>query len=304
MSLKALIGGIQRFSTADGPGIRTSVFIKGCPLKCAWCHNPELISFANQLMFSTSKCIGCGQCANVCHPKAISLDANGVHIDRNACTHCFACVRTCYSEALRLAAREMSTFEVMEIVVRDKGYYTKTGGGMTISGGECLASRDFVFELIDEAKKYALSIAIDTSGFCDWSVLEYLADKVDYFLYDIKSIDDTVHRQYTGVSNEKILNNLEKLSDIGEDIREKILIRMPLLKDVNDSPDIISSTVDFLSNHGLKKVTLLPYHELGNAKYKSLDVSQYKFAPPCTERLEEICKTFKAVGINAEILGA
>ena len=200
---RVLVGSIQKFSVEDGPGIRTTVFFKGCPLNCRWCHNPEMIEGDQQLIRSPNNCIGCGYCVDICPQGAVSIDSQeGVVIDRTRCNVCLKCAENCYAKALRAVAKPMTVDEIIAIVVQDKGFYDNTGGGMTVSGGEILMHADFAGRLIDEAGRRGISVCLDTSGFGDADALKELACKenVTYILYDMKSIDDEVHREYTGVS--------------------------------------------------------------------------------------------------------
>ena len=299
---KGWVGGIQKYSTSDGPGIRTSVFLKGCPLRCRWCHNPELISPERQILFTAQKCIGCGNCVRACPTGALHHGGDHVEIDQSLCRHCYACVDHCYSEALRLAGNEMTVEEVMRQVRQDVGYYRRTGGGMTISGGELLMQGDFAEALLDAAVAEGIGVALDTCGFGSGERLFRMAKKASYILYDMKSIDDAVHQAATGVSNRLILENLQHLAD-DPDINPKIWMRMPLIQGINDTEDIITRTCAFFQTHGLTYVTLFPYHELGISKYKSLGQSYENFAPPDTERLHEIQAQFQAHGTRADILG-
>ena len=210
-SASVLVGSIQKFSVEDGPGLRTTVFLKGCPLSCKWCHNPEMIDAGQQLISSPNNCIGCGHCIQICPQNAISPDPEkGIHIDRNTCNVCLKCAKECYAQALRPVAKEMTIDEILATAEQDKRFYDHTGGGITVSGGEMLTHADFVGSLIDEAAKRGIHVCLDTSGFGDGKALQKLARKenVTDILYDMKAIDDEVHQAYTGVSNKRILENL------------------------------------------------------------------------------------------------
>ena len=304
--LTALVGSIQKFSVEDGPGIRTTVFLKGCPLNCRWCHNPEMIDPKQQLFHIRGNCIGCGCCIEACPQRAISVSsAGGVYVDRDKCDCCMVCAEGCYAEALRPVAREMTVSEVMQNVLQDRSFYESTGGGMTISGGEVLMHGAFAFQLIQAAEKEKVDVCIDTCGFGDPRLLKSLAaaSNVSHVLFDIKAIDDAVHIQYTGVSNRSILKNLQMLAE-DDATRGKIIIRMPLISGVNDTKEMIRSTGELFKRMRLVRLTLLPYHNLGVGKKKNIGGVQEEFNPPSDDRIGEILSFFRdEIGMEAEILG-
>lgn len=289
--LSALIGSIQKSSMEDGPGIRTTVFLKGCPLQCRWCHNPELISFKQEIIEKPNSCIMCGYCIKKCPIDGaiyVGTDKKS-HIDRKKCNGCIECVKSCYANGIQCVAKEMTPEEVIYEVAKDKGFYDKTGGGMTVSGGEILSQIDFIERVIGLAAEKGINTCIDTSGFGDGERLYELAlkDSVTDILYDMKCIDDKVHREFTGQSNDIILRNLGKLAH-DNITNKKIQMRMPLISNVNDSWRIIQKSADFYIKNNISNVTLLPYHDLGISKMRNIGQIPDFFMPPSKEHIIRI----------------
>lgn len=266
--MKATIVDIKRLAVHDGDGIRTTVFFKGCPLKCVWCHNPESIDFKPQLAYYQSKCIGCMECVSVCPSSAHTSD-NGAHrFDRYLCQSCGKCEAVCLGEALKLYGREMTVEELLPLLLEDKDFYENSGGGVTLSGGECLMQADFCVALLKRLKENGIHTAVDTCGFVSRDTLSKVIPYTDVFLYDTKAIDDTVHIRCTGQSNRIILDNLQYLDSVGKHIE----IRIPYVPGWND--DQIEKIRAFLSGfHTIPQVKVLPYHNYAGSKYEALGLA-------------------------------
>ena len=302
----ALVGAIQKFSTEDGPGIRATVFLKGCPLNCRWCHNPELISPSQQIIEMPNSCIHCGYCLSHCPQNAIHVgEDKKIHVDRAVCNLCMECTKFCFAQALKAVATEMTAEEVIDVVLQDKGFYEHTGGGMTISGGEMLMQADFAEELIKLAAENGIGVCLDTSGFGNGDRLMQLAryENVTNILYDMKSIEDDVHRKYVGQSNALILENLKRLAADPQTI-DKIQMRMPLMHGINDTCDIIEKTAQFYKENGITHLTLLPYHNLGMNKRRNLGQTPEDFITPSDEYVARLKEFFETeAGMTVEVLG-
>jgi glycyl-radical enzyme activating protein len=256
---------IQRGSMHDGPGIRTVIFLKGCPLQCAWCHNPESKAKTKEISFRPESCAACGECVKTCQQAAHRI-VEGVHIfDRSLCKQCGDCVETCLYESLKLAGKELTVEEVMAVVLRDWPFYEQSGGGLTISGGEPMFQAEFTLGLLKASKAEGLNTCLDTCGWTNQRTYELILPFVDLFLFDYKATDPETHKRLTGVSNELILSNLDFLVQQGARIR----LRCPLIRGINDSQEHLEGIAQLSFRYPeLDGIDLMAYHNVGNAKYK------------------------------------
>ena len=271
--LRGRVFNIQHYSVHDGPGIRTIVFLKGCPLSCAWCSNPESQKLQSELAYNVNKCIGlqeCGRCYQVCpHGAIVRKDNNKISINRQRCQECFLCVPECPSKALHTFGDLKSIDEVLKVVEADGAFYARSGGGMTISGGEPFMQAEFTIELLKEAKRRRINTAIETSGYTDWATLKKACDYLNTILFDIKSMNDEKHVLFTNVSNKLILENFAQLCE--EFPKLDILVRTPVIPGFNDSATDIIGIIDYIKDKPNVRYEILPYHPLGQPKYEYLD---------------------------------
>ena len=301
-----LITDIDRFSTHDGPGIRTTVIIQGCPMHFAWCHSPETQPASPVPIYRSMKCIGCRNCMYVCPhgaitPKKYEEDGEkreGIRIDTTFCKKCFACVEVCPSGALTKSSREMSLREVKDIITQDIPFYRHSGGGVTLSGGEVLMQAEFALEILSFCRLQGVHTAVETTGCGSWDSLYEICRKTDLIYYDIKLLDSELHRKFTGMSNDVILRNLRRLSENREAVGE-IVVRIPCIPGINDHKEQIEQTARFVSELKLSFLELLPYNEAAGAKYMWLfqDYSLQKLHTRKKEYYEELQKYVSQFGL-------
>jgi len=284
-----LIFHLMRFSLRDGPGIRTTVFLKGCPLRCSWCHNPEGQSFGPSLMFFEERCRHCGDCAPVC-PHGLK-----------ECEACGRCVEACVAEARQLAGRSISVAEALAEVERDVVFFDESGGGVTLSGGEPLAQPEFAEALLAACRARGIHTALDTCGMAPRDVLLRVAVHADLVLFDLKAIEGGLHAKYTGAPNTVILENLEALAAAGR----SVIVRYPLIPGVNDGAGELRAMAEFLRPLGLRRVDLLPYHRMGIDKYRRLGIRcpLEEFSSPDPVRVDEVAEALRRQGLEVRMGG-
>ncbi len=298
--IKGYVFDIQRYSIHDGPGIRSTVFLKGCPLTCIWCANPESQKQVPQLMYLRHLCSQCYKCVEICPNKSIRILSDGsLEIDRDLCVGCGFCVDICPAEARQVSGKLMSMEEVIDVVKKDALFYKNSGGGVTFSGGEATAQPDFLFSLSKECKKLGFHTALDTCGFVIWDILEPILEYVDLVLFDVKQTNAKKHQQYTGVSNKLIFKNAKRIA-----VKNiPIILRAVLIPGHNDSDEDVGSLAQFALDLGGPEINLMPYHKLGLKKYESLDM-KYKLAdaePFTEEKIELIREQISNYGLTVKV---
>lgn len=296
-----LVFNVQRFSIHDGPGIRTTVFLKGCPLRCFWCHNPEGVYPRLEVQFHSSRCIGCGECARICPPGAQELLPSGERVyHRERCITCGECVEACFAESLQITGREVSVYGLLREILADRVFYETSGGGLTLSGGEPMLQPEFSLALLAACKAEGLQTAIESTLLCRWELIEAALPLTDLFMVDIKHLDDAKHRAATGVSNRPILENIARLARTGK----PVIFRTPVVPGVNDTPAEVGAIAAFIAGlahnrpGGLEGLSyeLLAFHRLAEEKYHSLGLEYpaAELAPPSKERMAALLEAASA----------
>ncbi|MBN1568159.1 MAG: glycyl-radical enzyme activating protein [Acidobacteria bacterium] len=306
---------IQGFSVQDGPGIRTTVFLKGCPLRCPWCHSPESQQFNAQLSWIAMRCTGiekCGKCLDACTRQAISPGKSVPHptthekirhirIDRSLCDNCGDCAAVCYPKALYICGTDYTVEEILARVSKDKPFYEHSGGGVTLSGGEPLCQPEFTRQLLKRLKENGIHTALDTSGYVPFDTMESILPYTDLFLYDLKHMDSARHKTVVGVSNEWILANAQKLARA----EAKLQIRIPVIPDFNDSEESIKDIGLFCRSLGnaVTIIQLLPYHNLGVMKYQRIDDRRIvlETEPPSDEKIQSLKELLESLGLPVTV---
>lgn len=303
-NLKATIFNIQRFSIHDGPGIRTLIFMKGCPLRCIWCSNPESQSAAPELVFYSEKCIKLNRCMQVCPTHAISAQGNRLALDQSLCNLCGECVKACYTGAWNIFGREVDVNYIIQEVEKDALFYKNSGGGVTFGGGEPLLWPSFISAVSQQCHAHSIHVAIETCGHAPWKSFEEILNNIDLVIYDIKHIDPKIHEKLCGHPNGLILDNLKRISKRGN---MEIAIRIPIIPGLNDSEDNIIGTARFVAslNSNIRRVEILPYHKLGVKKYERL-VREYACEDvevPSNDHMQGIKRILENYELNVQIGG-
>jgi pyruvate formate lyase activating enzyme len=303
---EGVIFDIKRFAIHDGPGIRTTVFFKGCPLRCGWCHNPESQGAEPELVVRPSRCQRCSSCLRVCPERALSFSGEGISVDRSRCTRCGTCARACPSQALEIVGRAVTVGETVGEIVRDVPFYDESGGGATFSGGEPLWQPDFLAAVLRACHERGIHTAVDTCGFAPWETIARVREATDLFLYDLKLMDSGRHAELTGVPNALILENLERLSRLGQ----TLIVRVAVIPGINDSERELRALGEFVGSlRNPPPIDLLPYHRIGVGKYTRLGRLYHlgEVTPPSEERMAQIVRLFRRyefpVTVGGEALG-
>lgn len=299
-----LIINVQKCSIHDGPGIRTTVFFKGCPLKCTWCHNPESQAYTKEVLYNEEKCSRCEACIKKCPHNAIYKEDNNIYLKKDECQLCETCLDYCLNNAREIVGSTYKPKYLIKEIEKDRIFYEESGGGVTLSGGEVMAQdMDYIENIVSTCKDKGISVVIDTCGYAKFENYEKILPYIDLFLYDIKLIDDEKHKKFTGKSNDLILKNIKKLSEK----KANINVRIPLIEGVNIDEDNIEilKIINFLKETNVRNVNLLPYHNIGMHKYKKIykvyEGSDLK--KPSEDKLEKIKSLFEENNFKTKIGG-
>ena len=293
---------IKRYAIHDGPGIRTTVFFKGCPFVCAWCHNPESKASQAQILYTRKRCIGCVKCVEACPRDALTLTIDGIRTDDEKCLRCGICDAACPAQARELAGRRQSVADLMAVIEKDVLFYDQSGGGVTFSGGEPLVQVEFLTALLTACGTRGIHRAVDTTGYTDTDTLMKIAERTDLFLFDLKIMDPEKHRIHTGVSNEQILKNLQTLAER----KIPIIIRLPLIPGVNDDADNLAQTGSFVAGlDGVRQIDILPYHRAAAGKYLKMNVPDPAsgISVPDAEQVQAAIECLEGFGLQVNIGG-
>ncbi len=302
-SARGIVLNVQFFNLHDGPGTRTLVFFKGCPLKCMWCSNPESIGRAPELGLTRSQCDGCAKCIDACPERALSLDDDdAVKVDRRRCNACGECLPACGPEALTIYGKEMTAREVFEEVYRDKMFYEGTGGGITVSGGEPLLQARFLAAIFELCRDAGIHTCLETTGYAGAETCDRVLPLTDHVLFDLKHMDSSLHRQLTGIPNTRVLDNAARVARSGI----PVTFRIPLVPGLNDATENIEATAEFVRNldgDNVQGIEIMPYHRMGMGKYEALD-RRYGLAdltPASPDHVESIKQTFEECGVACTV---
>lgn len=289
----------MRFAVNDGPGIRTTVFFKGCPLRCTWCHNPESQDGKPSLLYAPERCLSCGDCVHACTHGALRWDGAPVR-DENKCELCGACCNICVSEARRLAGYRVTVDQLLQTILRDRILYDESGGGVTFSGGEPLSQPEFLQEILMACRAERIHTTVDTCGYAKPETFVRVCSHADMLLFDLKVMDSELHREVTGVGNETILENLKTAARMPK----PLIVRIPVVPGVNDDPANISATLEFLKSIAVSRVDLLAYHQTGQEKYRRLGWEcKYQATPPSSTQMEALLQQFSEHGFSVRVGG-
>ncbi len=301
--IRGIVFNIQYFNLHDGPGTRTLVFFKGCPLQCKWCSNPESMSRLPEVGFTGSRCNGCGKCLDVCPEEALYLnDGKVLNVDRQKCNACGECVSACSEEALTVYGKEMTDREVFEVVYKDKMFYEGTGGGVTVSGGEPLLQPDFLISLFNLCRDTGIHTCMETTGYTSAKVFQRVLPLTDHILFDLKHMDSSLHQEFTGKPNRQILDNAELAAGSGI----PVMFRMPLVPGFNDTPQNLEATANFIKRfdgNEVQGIEIMPYHRMGMGKYEALDKAYTlnDIKPSEPDYVESIRQKIKDSGVKCTV---